>query len=66
MCPFRGQNGAFLRDMGEKSTLVDLFSIECRKFELLCASPFKEYGRLYLKFWLIHLLKMVLSDKSFH
>ena len=32
-CPFQVKNGAFLHDMGEKSTLVDFFSIECRKVE---------------------------------
>ena len=34
MCPFRVYNGAFLHDMGEKSTLVDFFSTECRNRSL--------------------------------
>ena len=28
---FKSVHGAFLHDVGEKSTLVDFFSIECRK-----------------------------------
>ena len=35
-------NGAFLHDMGEKSTLVDFFSIECRKIDICSAESMRE------------------------
>ena len=43
----------FLHDMGEKSTLVDFFSIECRKGCFFC------FPRLGRRSWLFNLAELV-------